>query len=92
MHAEYGYNEKSANGPQNWGDLKKEWAACKNGKIQSPIDLSGDRVRVIPKYGELKRSYKPQHATITNRGHDVAVSTNMIYTPSKLIYKQKNNF
>lgn len=74
-NAEYGYNEKSAKGPRHWGDLKREWAACK-GEMQSPIDLSSDRVSVmIPEFGDLKRNYKPQHATISNRGHDVAVST-----------------
>jgi len=30
---------------------------------------------MIPEFGELNRSYKPQHATVSNRGHDVAVST-----------------
>nr|XP_027188159.1 alpha carbonic anhydrase 7-like isoform X2 [Cicer arietinum] len=70
---EYGYKEKSAKGPKHWGDLKKEWAACK-GEMQSPIDLSSDRVSVIPNLGKLNRSYKPQHATISNRGHDIAVS------------------
>ncbi|KAG4913439.1 hypothetical protein JHK82_054025 [Glycine max] len=71
---EYGYNEKSANGPQHWGDLKEEWAACKIGQIQSPIDLSTNGVEVIPKLGGLKYwNYKPQHATVSNRGHDVAV-------------------
>ena len=76
--AGYGYNEKSANGPRYWGDLKEEWAACKIGKIQSPIDLSTNGVEVIPKLGGLKYwNYKPQHATVSNRGHDVAVSTNI---------------
>ena len=70
--------EKSANGPQHWGDLKEEWAACKIGQIQSPIDLSTNGVEVIPKLGGLKYwNYKPQHATVSNRGHDVAVSTNV---------------
>lgn len=71
---EYGYNEKSAKGPKHWGDLKRDWAACK-GEMQSPIDLSSDRVSMmIPELEELKRSYKPQHATVSNRGHDVAVT------------------
>ncbi|TYG56065.1 hypothetical protein ES288_D08G033800v1 [Gossypium darwinii] len=38
-------------GPKQWGDLKKEWAACKNGDLQSPIDLSNHRVKVIKKTG-----------------------------------------
>ncbi|WJX84683.1 carbonic anhydrase [Trifolium repens] len=70
---EYGYNEKSENGPKHWGDLKNEWAACK-GDMQSPIDLSSHRVTLIPNTWKLKSSYKPQHATVSNRGHDVAVT------------------
>jgi carbonic anhydrase len=78
VHAEYGYNEKSENGPKHWGDLKNEWAACK-GDMQSPIDLSSHRVTLIPNTWKLKSSYKPQHATVSNRGHDVAVSIYIIY-------------
>ncbi|XP_027349157.1 alpha carbonic anhydrase 7-like [Abrus precatorius] len=71
---EYGYNEKSRDGPEHWGDLKEEWEVCKKGEMQSPIDLSNHRVKVIPKLGEIRRSYKPQHANVLNRGHDVAVN------------------
>ncbi|CAL0310481.1 unnamed protein product [Lupinus luteus] len=70
---EYGYNEKSKKGPKHWGDLKQDWVAC-NGEMQSPIDLSSQRVKVIPKLGELKRFYKPQHATLLNRGRDILVN------------------
>ncbi|XP_061345741.1 alpha carbonic anhydrase 7-like [Gastrolobium bilobum] len=70
----YLYNERSKKGPEHWGDLKKEWATCKNGDMQSPIDLSSNRVTVIPKLGELKRCYKPQNANVLNRGHDIAVN------------------
>ncbi|KAG5126899.1 hypothetical protein JHK82_027734 [Glycine max] len=41
------------------GELKKEWETSKSGKMQSPIDLSNHRVRVVPKLGELKKYYKP---------------------------------
>jgi carbonic anhydrase len=82
--AEYGYNEKSENGPKHWGDLKNEWAACK-GDMQSPIDLSSHRVTLIPNTWKLKSSYKPQHATVSNRGHDVAVSI-LIYIHANFIY------
>ncbi|KAK7284996.1 hypothetical protein RJT34_19751 [Clitoria ternatea] len=71
---EFGYNEKSPNGPRHWGDVKEEWALCKTGDMQSPIDLSNNRVEVIPKLRALKMSYKPQHATLLNRGHDVAIN------------------
>ncbi|KAK4762181.1 hypothetical protein SAY87_030065 [Trapa incisa] len=67
------YDKVSEVGPMNWGLLKPEWRACKNGKIQSPIDLTSGGVQVSFHLGKLKRDYKPAPATILNRGHDIAV-------------------
>ncbi|KAK7396597.1 hypothetical protein VNO78_17720 [Psophocarpus tetragonolobus] len=70
---EYGYNENSENGPQHWGDVKEAWAACKIGQMQSPIELSSKSL-VIPNLGGLKYwNYRPQYATVSNRGQNVAV-------------------
>lgn len=68
---EFEYDEDSDKGPSKWGDIKKEWAACKNGKLQSPIDLSHERVRIFQKVE--KKSYIPANATVKNRGHDISV-------------------
>ncbi|XP_038881410.1 alpha carbonic anhydrase 7-like [Benincasa hispida] len=70
---EFDYMEGSEKGPGHWGKLKKEWEACNNGDLQSPIDLSSLRVKIIPKLGELKRSYYPCNATVKNRGHDISI-------------------
>ncbi|KAF5471888.1 hypothetical protein F2P56_008651 [Juglans regia] len=70
---EFDYLDGSEMGPRHWGDIRKEWAACKNGDMQSPIDLSSRRVKLTSKLGELKRSYKPSNAIIKNRGHDISV-------------------
>ncbi|KAG5553503.1 hypothetical protein RHGRI_011394 [Rhododendron griersonianum] len=70
---EFDYLNASGMGPQHWGDLKKEWAACKNGEIQSPIDMSNQRVKIIQKSRELERNYKPANATVKNRGHDISL-------------------
>ncbi|GKV40886.1 hypothetical protein SLEP1_g48482 [Rubroshorea leprosula] len=70
---EFDYLETSGKGPAHWGDLKEEWAACKVGDMQSPIDLSNKRVKMIRKSGELKRNYKPCQATLKNRGHDISL-------------------
>ncbi|KAJ1392213.1 Carbonic anhydrase, alpha-class, conserved site [Sesbania bispinosa] len=69
--SEFDYTKGSEKGPSHWGELKKEWATCKNGAMQSPIDLSSHRVKVVRKLGELKKYYKPQNATVKNRGHDI---------------------
>ena len=70
---EFDYGEGSEKGPHKWGDLKKGWEACKNGEMQSPIDMSNQRVKTIPKLKEINKEYKPANATVKNRGHDVSV-------------------
>ncbi|CAL9018845.1 unnamed protein product [Prunus brigantina] len=68
---EFDYLQGSGKGPKQWGEMKKEWAACKNGVMQSPIDLSSQRVKLIPNLGKLNTTYKPCNATVKNRGHDI---------------------
>nr|DAD28545.1 TPA_asm: hypothetical protein HUJ06_030013 [Nelumbo nucifera] len=70
---EFDYLEGSGKGPDHWGELHEEWAACKNGDMQSPIDLLNERVQLVPGLGRLKRSYKPSNAILKNRGHDIAL-------------------
>lgn len=84
MHAEdereFDYKKESEKGPKMWGELKKEWSACKNGKMQSPIDMSDERVQVMSKSD--KNTYKPSNAVVTNRGHDITVSNPNQINPS----------
>lgn len=75
--SEFDYKKGSEKGPGKWGELKKEWEACNNGGMQSPIDLSNQRVKIIPKLGLLNRTYKPGNATVKNRGHDISVCKNL---------------
>ncbi|XP_008227274.1 PREDICTED: alpha carbonic anhydrase 7-like [Prunus mume] len=70
---EFDYLQRSGKGPKQWGEMKKEWAACKNGVMQSPIDLSSQRVKLIPNLGKLNTTYKPCNATVKNRGHDISM-------------------
>ncbi|KAK3036386.1 hypothetical protein RJ639_032155, partial [Escallonia herrerae] len=68
---EFDYSQGSEKGPGRWGELKKEWAACKNGEMQSPIDMSNQRVEIIRNSRKLEKDYKPSKATVKNRGHDI---------------------
>ncbi|GJT29357.1 alpha carbonic anhydrase 7-like protein [Tanacetum coccineum] len=70
---EFDYAKGSEKGPEAWGKLHKEWSACNNGKMQSPIDLSNSRVDIVHKSKKLSRNYIPCTATLNNRGHDIAV-------------------
>ncbi|XP_077220624.1 alpha carbonic anhydrase 7-like [Tasmannia lanceolata] len=70
----FNYVEGSGKGPEDWGDLHENWTLCKNGNMQSPIDLLDERVEVVYNSGGLKTNYKPSHAILKNRGHDIMLS------------------
>ncbi|XP_058747179.1 alpha carbonic anhydrase 7-like [Vicia villosa] len=70
---EFDYIKGSKHGPLHWGELHKEWGACNMGRIQSPIDMINPKVSILPNLGMLNKNYKPQNATLKNRGHDIQV-------------------
>ncbi|KAK2654909.1 hypothetical protein Ddye_007961 [Dipteronia dyeriana] len=70
---EFDYSESGEKGPAHWGDLKQEWGACKSGGMQSPIDMSSDRVQVVAKSPDIQRTYYPCNAILKNRGHDISL-------------------
>ena len=49
------FTYEGAEGPERWGDLDASWGACKTGRSQSPIDLTGakgaDLPNLQPAYG-----------------------------------------
>ncbi len=58
-------------GADNWGVLKPEWAACGNGMMQSPIDISdGARLDLEP----IKFQYRLSPLRIVDTGHTVQVN------------------
>lgn len=65
-HWEY----EGPNGPQNWHTLKPAYAIAKEGKQQSPIDLTNasesDGV-------DVSVSYKPSSIEVINNGHTIQV-------------------
>ena len=59
--AHWGYEGEG--GPEHWGEMKKEYAACSKGTSQSPIDISE------PTGGKLSKinfDYKPTKLNILN--------------------------
>ncbi|PWZ57099.1 Alpha carbonic anhydrase 7 [Zea mays] len=71
---EFSYVPGDEHGPEHWGSIKAEWAACSGaGRMQSPIDLSHERVSLVRSLGYLSHSYRPAEASIVNRGHDIMV-------------------
>ncbi|RRT53994.1 hypothetical protein B296_00039832 [Ensete ventricosum] len=41
------YEKGSEAGPEHWGEIHKDWAACGKGRMQSPIDLTHKRMHMV---------------------------------------------
>ncbi|TVU08144.1 hypothetical protein EJB05_41533 [Eragrostis curvula] len=70
---EFSYQRRAANGPTRWGAVRKEWATCSTGRLQSPIILSSAVVGLDGRAGRLGHAYSPAAASVVNRGHDIMV-------------------
>jgi carbonic anhydrase len=65
----WSYDGKGA--PSAWGHLQPEFAACSEGKRQSPIDIQdGAKLELDP----IKFDYKPAPLRIIDNGHTVQVN------------------
>ena len=65
------WDYEGKNGPQNWGKLSPEFAACGTGKYQSPIDIKeGIRLSLDP----IEFEYKSSPLRILDNGHTVQVN------------------
>ena len=58
-------------GPEHWGNLNPDFAACTNGKEQSPINIETSRVIEDKKVTDLVINYKPTEFSLTNNGHTI---------------------
>jgi carbonic anhydrase len=57
-------------GAAHWADLKREWAVCRQGRRQSPIDIVASQPGPA---APLQFSYRPAPLRIVNDGHTVRV-------------------
>jgi carbonic anhydrase len=64
----WGYS--GAGGPDHWGDLKSEFAQCKLGMHQTPIDIDETYPAQLP---GLKFGYDAEPLAVGNNGHTVQV-------------------
>jgi carbonic anhydrase len=58
-------------GPQHWGDLKPEFAPCKAGHRQSPVDIQKTEKADLP---AIRFDYKPSPLRIVDNGHTIMVT------------------
>ncbi|KAF8730946.1 hypothetical protein HU200_016821 [Digitaria exilis] len=56
---EFSYVPGAENGPEHWGEIKPAWSTCRTGMMQSPIDLSHDRVKLVRSLGYLNPPTAP---------------------------------
>jgi carbonic anhydrase len=68
-----------ANGPDHWGDLDPEYASCKHGKAQSPIDIGKADKADLP---ALRFEYHSGPLHVINNG----------YTALRVDYAQSGDF
>ena len=65
-------------GPNHWGELKPEFAPCKDGHRQSPIDIRNPQKSNLP---AIQFDYKPSTLSIVDNGHTVMIN----YSPGSFI-------
>jgi carbonic anhydrase len=70
-HPEHTWDYSVSKGPSHWGDLKPEFAACKNGHRQSPIDIRNPQKADLP---PIQFDYKPSPLHIIDNGHTVMIN------------------
>jgi carbonic anhydrase len=69
--SEHTWNYSGAQGPDHWGDLKPEFATCKTGHNQSPIDIRDTRKADLP---PIQFDYKPSPLHIIDNGHTIMIN------------------
>jgi carbonic anhydrase len=72
------WSYEGAEGPEHWGELKSDYALCRLGKHQSPIDIRDARPQSLP---PVQIVYKTTPLRIVNNGHTVQIN----YAPGSFI-------
>ena len=75
---EHTWDYGDALGPSHWGELQPEFATCKNGHHQSPIDIRHPKNTTLP---PIHFEYKTSPLHIIDNGHTVMVN----YSPDSFI-------
>ncbi|MDD3475356.1 MAG: carbonic anhydrase family protein [Sulfurimonas sp.] len=68
----WGYTGHEA--PQNWGELSPDYSACKDGRSQSPINISKDGVVATNGLENIEFNYKTNATEVVNNGHTIQVN------------------
>jgi len=69
--AEHIWDYGEAHGPAHWGELKPEFAECRLGHRQSPIDIRNPQTADLP---PIHFDYKPSTLDIIDNGHTILIN------------------
>jgi carbonic anhydrase len=69
-HEEAHWDYVGENAPYRWGDMKNDFATCKNGQRQSPIDI---RHPVVSEMEPIVFHYEESPLKVLNNGHTIQV-------------------
>jgi carbonic anhydrase len=69
--AEHVWDYGGLHGPTHWGDLKPEFAVCKDGHLQSPIDIRSPKKAELP---AIEFNYRPSPLHIIDNGHTIMIN------------------
>lgn len=61
-------------GPQHWGDLSADYATCKTGRNQSPVDLRDKTALGVQGLPGLDIAYREVPLKIINNGHSIQIN------------------
>jgi len=70
-HGGFHWSYQGAGAPYYWGDLKEEFATCKSGRRQSPIDISAAVITSLP---DIQIHYNDTAFNVVNNGHAIQVN------------------
>ena len=70
-HSEHTWDYGQSLGPSHWGELKPEFALCKNGHRQSPIDIRNPKKTDL---SPIHFDYKPTPLHIIDNGHTIMIN------------------
>jgi len=68
------WSYEGENGPANWGNLHPSFVVAKDGKEQSPTNISTHHTEQNPTLNDISTFYVSHPATIINNGHTVQVN------------------
>ena len=71
QHPNHNWDYGDQHGPSYWGDLNPEFAQCKTGRHQSPVDIRNPRSADLP---AIRFDYKPSPLHIIDNGHTIMIN------------------